>query len=234
MGGRRAQRSGDSTHLGARLRLPGHPGPQSWGSLGPREGEERSAGAKRSWGVPKGSHGAYRHPGIAGVLAGAGWAGALPGVSLRREEVRAGGAWGGIGAAGGTARPPPQLTFSPRAPFSPCEEESQRCALAGGPGPPLPMPPTHGQASTGAQRLSTAPPTLAGMAPPPPPYVPAARWTRAPRGAPAALRGPVRKRRVRKLSSRLRPWHGWFLGSVEGPGEDGDAHPGGQDLPVAP
>lgn len=53
------------------------------------------------------------------------------------REVRAGRA---LGWYGGMARPRPQLTFSPRAPFSPCEEESQGCVLAGGTQPPTCAP----------------------------------------------------------------------------------------------
>lgn len=104
-GGRRAQSSGSSTHLWARLRLPGHPGPESWGSLGPREGEERSAGAKQSRGMPTGARGAYRHAGVTGVLAGTGWAGTFPGVSLQREEVRAGRVLGRHGGHSSTPTP---------------------------------------------------------------------------------------------------------------------------------
>lgn len=148
VGGGRAQRSGDSTHLGARLRLPGHPGPQSWGSLGPREGEELSAGVKRSRGVPKGSRGAYRHPGIAGVLAGAGWAGALPGVSLRREEVRAGGAWGGHwGGRGYGSTPTPTHLLAPGALLPLRGGKPEMCISRRPRAPPPRAPPlTAGQA----------------------------------------------------------------------------------------
>lgn len=113
--GERGQRSGVSTHLRTRLRLPGHPGPESWGSLGPREGGEGSGGVKQSQGVPTGAHGAYRHPGVAGVLAGCWWAGALPGVPLQREEVREGRE--GCGALGGVRFNPD--TNSPSRPGRP-------------------------------------------------------------------------------------------------------------------
>lgn len=81
--------------------------------------------------------GTHRHPGVVGVLAGAGGTRTLPGVSLWAEGVRAGRAGGGTG---GTAPPGPRLTFSPWAPFSPCQRKAEMGIRVG----PRCPPPTAG------------------------------------------------------------------------------------------
>lgn len=92
--------------------------------------------------------------------------------------MRAGRAGGGTG---GTAAPGPALTFSPWAPFSPCQRKTET-----GLGQP-PVPPTCGH-----HRGHPAPWHSPWHSPW---HLPAARWSR---GAPAAPRGPARKRKVRK------------------------------------
>lgn len=208
--------SGASTHLRTRLRLPGHPGPQSWSSLGPREGEEGSAGAKWSRG---GAHGcpwylpaSRRSWGPGGVPVGRRTPRGLP--AERGGEGGQGGWRGGReggGVAGGTACLRPRLTFSPRAPFSPCEEDRRRRALAGRPWPTPPCP----------------------TAPPSPPIRTGCPLDPGTPGSPCCPSGPCEEEEGEEAQLRARTTVRQFLASIEVPGEDGDAHPGGQDLPVA-
>lgn len=79
---------------------------------------------------------------------------------------------GSRGAAPSSPQHP--LTFSPRAPFSPCRKAQMDVSRW----PPAPLCP---------HRI---------------PHLPASHWSQAPRGAPAALRGPERKRSTRKLRAQ--------------------------------
>lgn len=79
---------------------------------------------------------------------------------------------GSRGAAPSSPQHP--LTFSPRAPFSPCRKAQTDVSRW----PPAPLCPHHV------------------------PHLPASRWSQAPLGAPAALQGPARKRSVRKLRAQ--------------------------------
>ena len=79
---------------------------------------------------------------------------------------------GSRGAAPSSSQHP--LTFSPWAPFSPCRKAQMDVSRW----PPAPLCPHHI------------------------PHLPASHWSQAPQGAPAALRGPERKRSMRKLRAQ--------------------------------
>ena len=96
-----------------------------------------------------------------------------------------------------------------------------------------PVPPTHGQPSTGAQQLSTVLPALTGTAHPPLVRTGCPLDPGAP-GSPCCPSGPCEEEEGEEVQLWAQTTAQRFLASVEGPGEDGYARPGGQDLPVAP